>query len=645
MIFLDKQFGTQTTYLANSWNVLPDCVQERYENGIEGITRSLLTSIPEELVNLLSVQGKDHRPAHFVPNTLMALLYMKVNHISEEFFLDHIHSDAAMQYALNTETELRQPFSDNTFYRLRERLRGIYAESGRDLLQEITDMINFAIEQEVIGNLPYNDLLDRVYRIDSLNISMHGRHMSRLELVYVINRMNVNNIVSLKGSKVIPDDLQHYLDKQDHNRVIYFKGTLSELEAAASKKGISIEEVEAEVEALTASDNTKENETANPDAPDTPETSDTPNTPENAAQPANTDSAEKTESEEPKSKKSGEFNRKKRCMLIARLRLADVVDEALVIRKLMREFEINDTKEGQLLDRVIREQTKEDDKGNVIPRENSEIEGSSLQNPYDDIDDGPTCRTKDGKTTQGWSANVVQRCGSGDYAVIVDRDLEPNIHSDQAFARTFYNKFGIEGFNPETGKWSGVCCDGLYCNSYELKDLAASKGFKIFCGTLTGIAPDPILAGFDVDMKNGTVKSCPAGECPKKVTMHPEKEEFRIRMPAGTCSECEHCGKCGATVLKNNQGSVLLKLKQYNEANTMQDLGDPTYREMVNKRNAVEGVPSVLRRTYHIDQTTFFGKWYARYDLMLSTTAMNMRVLLRYRREKRKSEKEGKAAA
>ena len=108
-------------------------------------------------------------------------------------------------------------------------------------------------------------------------------------------------------------------------------------------------------------------------------------------------------------------------------------------------------------------------------------------------------------------------------------------------------------------------------------------------------------------------------------------------MPKKTCADCPNCNKCKASILKNKEGSILLKLKQYNEATTMQDLGDPFYREMVNKRNAVEGVPSVLRRTYQIDQTTYFGKWYARYDLMLATTAMNMRVLLRYRQDQRNS--------
>ena len=628
MVIIDKQLGSQTTILPTGWSVLPEHIREQVANGIAGITRSLLPVIPLDLVEKIYAEGNDHRPVMFGPHIIMSLLYIEVTHITESYFLEHINTDAAMQYALMTETEKVQPFSESTIYRVRRSLCSIYEETGRDLLQEITDMLNFAIDTEVIGNLPYNELLDKVYRIDSLNINMHGRHMSRLELVYTCNRMNVNNVKALLGKDSIPEGLQHYLDKKDHNRVIYFKGTLAELEVEAAKKGISIEEVEAEAaESVSSAPNKVDSNTEEAVS---------------ANQAVGSDAdASSSATEEQNSKKIAEFNRKKRCGLIARLRLAEVLEEALAIQNLVESLGLDDTKEYKLLSRAISEQTKQDAHGNVIPRENSEIEGSSLQNPYDD---GSTCRTKDGKTEQGWTANVVQHCGPGNYAVIVDRDLEPNIHSDQAFARDFYQKFGTKGFDPETGHWNAACVDGLYCNSYELKELAASMGFKVFCGTLTGAAPDPILADFNVDLKNMTVTSCPNGYDVKKMTPHIEKEEIRIRMPAGTCSNCANCKKCGASVLKNEEGSILLKLKQFNEATTMHDLGDPTFRAMVNKRNGVEGVPSVLRRAYHIDQTTYFGKWYARYDLMLATTAMNMRVLLRFRQEQRQQEKQ-KAAA
>ena len=152
---------------------------------IEGVTRSLLEAIPPEFIELIYSEGNNHRPAEFGANYIMALLYIRATGISEQYFLQHIHSDGAMQYAINTENERNQPFSDNTLYQLRKRLECVYTETGRDLLEEITDMMNFAMETEVIGNEPYNELLNKVYRIDSLNIGMHGRHMSRLELVYL----------------------------------------------------------------------------------------------------------------------------------------------------------------------------------------------------------------------------------------------------------------------------------------------------------------------------------------------------------------------------------------------------------------------------------------------------------------------------
>ena len=343
----DKQYSNQDTFIPTPWKVLPECIQEKVTNGIEGVTRSLLVAIPADMVDLIYVEGNDHRSGDFGANKIMAALYMEVTHISESFFLEHIHTDAAMQYALNTENELHQPFSANTFYRLRTRLNSIYEETGRDLLEEITDMMNFAMEEEVIGNLPYNDLLDKVYRIDSLNISMHGKHMSRLELIYVINRMCINNIFALKGAEMVPEEFQHYLEKQDHNRVIYFKGTLPELEAEAAKKGVSIEEIEAEVAKIVPStsseDDKHDDNTASKGDSDSKQSSDSTNDPANKT---SDDSSKTTESDdEQKSTKSAEFNRQKRRMLIARLRLEDIIAESLSIKKLVESLKLNNSKE------------------------------------------------------------------------------------------------------------------------------------------------------------------------------------------------------------------------------------------------------------------------------------------------------------
>ncbi|MBQ9605655.1 MAG: hypothetical protein IJV16_00560, partial [Lachnospiraceae bacterium] len=97
----DKQFSSQTTFLSTSWNVLSNNIQDRFINDIEGVTRSLLEAIPPEFIELIYAEGNNHRPAEFGANFIMALLYIRATGISEQYFLQHIHSDGAMQYAIN----------------------------------------------------------------------------------------------------------------------------------------------------------------------------------------------------------------------------------------------------------------------------------------------------------------------------------------------------------------------------------------------------------------------------------------------------------------------------------------------------------------------------------------------------------------
>ena len=175
MVVQNKQFMQQITCLSNAWNVLSEDARSLYTNGIEGIIRSMIPAIPKDLLQGIYDSSDDHRPVVFAAQYVMALVYMEVAHIPEDFFLSHIHSDAAMQYALQTENEIRQPFSDRTFSRLRNRLKTRYETDGRDILQEITDALNFAMEMEVIGNEPYDEIHNRMYRMDSLNVGMHGK--------------------------------------------------------------------------------------------------------------------------------------------------------------------------------------------------------------------------------------------------------------------------------------------------------------------------------------------------------------------------------------------------------------------------------------------------------------------------------------
>jgi len=626
-----KQQTQQCSFLNNAWNVLSTELREKVMNGIHGIIRSMIPLIPEDLCQMLCVEGDNHRPALFIPHQLMAMVYIKTVHISEEFFLEHIHTDGAMQYALMTENESHQPFSDRVFSRLRAKLREIYSRVNRDLLQEVTDIVNGEIEMEIFKDMPYSELYDRVYRMDSLNIDMHAAHMTRLQLIYVVTRMNVVLVKECRGKDCIPESLLHYLEENDHHRITYYKGTLEELQQELINRGISIDEAEKE---LDAADKAKNKSGANSEA-----ASNETGTTESKADPSGATGSEQKSGK--KAARTAEDNRKRRVRLIGRLRLATAVEEALQVLKLMTDLGLADSDEGKLLQEVISNQTKLNEKGEVIPRENYEIDGNSCQSPYEPGPDGATCRTKDNKTTQGYSAQVVQRVGEkGGYPVIVNWDVKPNTYSDQNYARAFYDQFGRADFDPKKDKYTVVCCDGLYCNSLELRTYAMSRAIIPVCGTLTGYGYDELTQGFQVNLDGHTVTECPAGKAVEMVNWNEVKGTVRLHVPGGECATCPHRDTCGASILKNGTGSLQLKLSRYAESQTMHDMGEETFREFVNKRNGVEGVPSVLRRAYDIDDVPYFGIWYARYTVCLSVTAMNLRTLLRFRQDKIRAEKE-----
>ncbi len=78
----------------------------------------------------------------------------------------------------------------------------------------------------------------------------------------------------------------------------------------------------------------------------------------------------------------------------------------------------------------------------------------------------------------------------------------------------------------------------------------------------------------------------------------------------------------------------MINMNQVVAATNIKMLKDPVFRAMVNKRNAVEGIPSVMRRKYNIDEIPYFGLQYAAESFYTDCTAYNVRKLYhRYTRE------------
>ena len=410
-------------------------------------------------------------------------------------------------------------------------------------------------------------------------IDGHGANMTRLEIIYTSIRLAVGVMHDLGVEEYIPLQLVHYMDDKDHNRLLYYKGTMAEIKAECKKHGIALEEL------------SKGDASENPDNVD--------------------------------------GNKKRRLELIADLRIAIIVKDIQAAIDMLEFVSLEDTQEYSTLVRVLNEQTKVNSAGERVPKNKKEIEGNSLQNPYDPQ---MTYRRKNQTGFHGYSAFFAEKFTPEGDGVIVKRYFEPNVYSDQLFAQRFYNEF------PDINQKSiAVCADALF-TSHRLHGLAEQKGITIFCASTTGRPPNVILSEFTFNNDRTEIIECPLHNKPVLSEFDEEDKGGQIKITFGSacCQDCEYTDACHATTTKRKPHSrAVINLNQVEAATNIKMLKDPTFRAMVNKRNAVEGIPSVMSRKYNIDEVPYFGMQYAAESFFTACTAYNVQKLFAWQQRKR----------
>lgn len=155
----------------------------------------------------------DSRPNTPVNVTVGALLLKEVTGMSDDEILNAMMFDIRFKVALHTTGMAEQPMSDRTLGRFRARCEVYHKETGKDPLH---DCITGLSEQ--LAKLMKIDRSLR--RMDSMMIDSNIKRMTRLELLYnCVARM----VKLLKKQGIeLPEQLQHYLDKEDENLVIYY---------------------------------------------------------------------------------------------------------------------------------------------------------------------------------------------------------------------------------------------------------------------------------------------------------------------------------------------------------------------------------------------------------------------------------------
>ena len=196
----------------------------------EGLFHKLiLPLIPIEIVKKLYSDKTDVRPAAYAINHVAAALFVRLTGLTEEKFLEQLPWNIKYQHAIGiVQWDDNIPFGEKTFSNLRKRIKD-YNDShpGEDIWDELTHAIDIQIAQNMqLTEKNYNSDYKYGLRIDTLMISMYAAKRHRLDLVYTTMALCVSDLVS-KGV-ILPPELQHFTNTDDHRSVAYFKGLQDE---------------------------------------------------------------------------------------------------------------------------------------------------------------------------------------------------------------------------------------------------------------------------------------------------------------------------------------------------------------------------------------------------------------------------------
>lgn len=278
-------------------------------------------------------------------------------------------------------------------------------------------------------------------------------------------------------------------------------------------------------------------------------------------------------------------------------KLSALLKESQMILQLMREEEWHEFQEYKNLVRCTTDQGDMDGDGNLVPKANKEIRGSSLQTPEDP---NATARTKAGKTHIGSVGNVAETYDEDGNSLITDADIQPNVHSDSDFMGEYIQS------KPEGAPEEQVTTDGAFYSSDNAKE-AAEKGILLVPTSLTGTQTNPLCADFELESDGKAVIKCPNGAVPKSQIYHENTGVIDAKFSHADCDVCPFREQCPGQSQKKAV-KVSISEQMVERADLQEALGTEEHKQLAKERNAVEAIPSIFRRKYGVDDLRTFIK-------------------------------------
>ena len=488
----------------------------------------IFSNIDEMMFAPLYSDKRNSRPNAPVNVIVGALILKELNGLTDDEIIEECEFDFRYQYALHTTSFEKQPLSDRTFSRFRERNAAYELVTGRDLIHDCITSLSENIRK-------YMDINPTIKRMDSMMIESSIRQMGRLELLYTC-LANLVREIAHDGRTNLLEGLKDYEDPNNRNRVVYHDQSTSQNE-----------------------------------------------------------------------------------------KIQKIINDAVaLLPKCKDDYEGTDN--YQLLQRAIDEQTKDDDKGNRIPKTKEDgMSSDILQNPSDP---DATYRSKAGKSHKGYSANFVEAVDEKG-SVVVDYQYDVNIRSDASFIKEYVEDSEV------SEERVTLITDGAYAGE-EITKLAADKNIRLLTTGLLGRKPKEILGKFVVDETGNRIISCPAGNNPKSSSYIKQTDSIRVSFYKSQCEGCPYQSECNPNI-KPTTTNLIIPLKSRRRLLETARIMDAETRTFIGRvRNGVETVPSISRNKYLVDKMPVRGKLKTKQFFGFKVAALNFSKLLRFTQGKLK---------
>jgi len=208
-----KENTCQQMSFTDSFSVLTAREQKVLEKSWAKVfADEIFPAIDENRFSVL-YSDKASRPNTPVNVIVGALIIKELFDYSDDEMVENLMLDFRIQYALHTTSFEEQPLSDKTLSRFRKRCYDYEALYNADLYHDCVKDLSASIAKLM-------EISGRVRRMDSMMIESNIRKLSRIELIYTcIAKLAL--CIDKTDAAVLPDDLKHYIDPNDFNRVIY----------------------------------------------------------------------------------------------------------------------------------------------------------------------------------------------------------------------------------------------------------------------------------------------------------------------------------------------------------------------------------------------------------------------------------------